>query len=263
VDDSRRPAQSAGAEQMDSVDCVSERLAEELSVTPRTSRSDVGRGLQAARRKLSRLALAAGVLGILALLLFFLTPVIYFIAAIIGDAVDEEIVAIGFLGAHTLALAVGGGLAVAFGIAALVQLRRRSRNLVGYGWAITGLCTGPVPMLVGGLVVLVAGLQMVPSLIGMTQEAVQVADVTVAKKSHTYESDKLSRTESDSQGQPSFPNLGPKQVAPYGYDAVSPVAPAAVSPYGYDAVPTALAAPSAAAPQDFIPPTTAIEPPPR
>src|SRR5205823_719572 len=46
---------------------------------------------------------------------------------------------------------------------ALVQLRRRSRNLAGYGWAVTGLCTGPMPMLVGGLMILVVGLQFLGS----------------------------------------------------------------------------------------------------
>lgn len=120
------------------------------------------RSTRIARRKLSRLALAAGVLGIIAAALFFLTPIIYFIVAMVGEMTDEMI-AIGLLGAHTVTIAVGGLAAVALGIAALVQLRRRSRNLAGYGWAVTGLCTGPMPALVGGLVILVVGLQLLGS----------------------------------------------------------------------------------------------------
>ena len=72
-----------------------------------------------------------------------------------------EIVAYSLLGIHVLAVAVGGLVALVMGIAGLVSLARRKGHLVGHGWAITGLCTAPLPTLVGGLMVLVTGLSLV------------------------------------------------------------------------------------------------------
>lgn len=123
-------------------------LADEVAGQPgRRDASDVGpRG----RRNRSRLALTSGLLGITALALLFLAPVTYLVACLTG----EEMVAYALLGANALALALGGTAAVALGIAALVRLSRRHNRQAGHGWAITGLCTGPVPMLIGGLAVL-------------------------------------------------------------------------------------------------------------
>lgn len=125
-------------------------------------RASAGRTHRATDRKLSRLALAAGVLGIVALVLLFMTPIVYYVVAIASEMTDE-MVGISLLSAHTLVVAVGGVAAVSLGIAALVRINRRSRNLAGYGWAITGLCTGPMPMLAGGIVVLIVGVQLLGS----------------------------------------------------------------------------------------------------
>jgi hypothetical protein len=66
----------------------------------------------------------------------------------------------GLLGIHVLTIAIGGLVALIMGIAGLVSLSRRKGRLVGHGWAITGLCTAPLPTLVGGLMVLVTGLSL-------------------------------------------------------------------------------------------------------
>jgi hypothetical protein len=113
----------------------------------------------AAPQKRSRLAISSGVLGIVALALLFGMPVSYFVVAMVGDFLGE-IFAIGFLGTHLLTVAVGGLAAVALGTAALIRLGRRKEGLVGHGWAIAGLCTGPIALFVGGSVLAVGGVQM-------------------------------------------------------------------------------------------------------
>ncbi len=109
-------------------------------------------------KRRSRLALSAGVLGIAALVMLFGTPVTYLFVATVGELFGE-VVSISLIGAHLLAIAVGGTTAVGLAIAALVSLRRRKGDLEGRGWAIAGLCAGPVPMLVGGLALVIGGWQ--------------------------------------------------------------------------------------------------------
>ena len=105
------------------------------------------------RRPKSRLAVSSGILGIVALALLVALPVVYFVAVML----DQELLAISLLGDYVVAVTIGGLLAVVLGVTALVILNRREGRLLGHGWAITGLCTGPLPMFVGGLVALVLG----------------------------------------------------------------------------------------------------------
>ena len=110
-------------------------------------------------KRRSRLALSSGILGIVALVLLFAMPITYFVVALVGESFGE-LVSIGLLGMHVLTVAIGGLVALFLGIAGLVSLSRRKGRLVGHGWAITGLCTAPLPTLVGGLLVLVTGLSL-------------------------------------------------------------------------------------------------------
>ena len=110
------------------------------------ARSGAPRG---ARRR-SRIALSSGILGIVALVMLFLMPITYVIVSMIGESLGE-FVAYALLIMHVLTVAVGGLAALAMGIMGLVRLARRKGRVVGYGWAITGLCTSPLPTLVGGL----------------------------------------------------------------------------------------------------------------
>lgn len=112
------------------------------------------------RRPKSRLAVSSGILGIVALVLLIALPVVYFVAMMMGD----EFLTISLLGGHVAAVTLGGLLAVVLGVTALVILNRREGRLFGHGWAITGLCTGPLPALVGGLVALVLGVELLPTL---------------------------------------------------------------------------------------------------
>lgn len=106
------------------------------------------------RKPCSRLALTSGILGIIALTALAALPVTYIVVSTI---IDDTALSVYLLGGHLATVLLGGLLAVALGIAALVLLNRRGGRLVGHGWAITGLCTGPLPLFAGGLVALVVG----------------------------------------------------------------------------------------------------------
>jgi hypothetical protein len=113
-------------------------------------------------RRRSGMAIAAGILGIVALVLLFFTPVSYLIAGFLGDVIGE-VGAISLLGVHLGIVTLGGLAAVGLGTAALVQMKRRRGTLGGHGWAITGLCTGPWPLLGGAVVGIIMGVEMIGS----------------------------------------------------------------------------------------------------
>jgi hypothetical protein len=115
---------------------------------------------QPAGKERSKLAISAGVLGIVAISLLFLTPVTYAIVATIGEALNE-IVLYALLGGHVGAVALSGVAAVALGLVALIRFRKLGSGFTGQAWAITGLCTGALPMFIAGMIALVAGLQLV------------------------------------------------------------------------------------------------------
>ncbi|HEX7379173.1 MAG TPA: hypothetical protein VF278_18775 [Pirellulales bacterium] len=111
----------------------------------------------ARRKPRSRLALTSGILGIIALTALAALPVTY---VVVSTIIDDTTLQVSLLGGHLATVLLGGLLAVALGIAALVLLSRRGGRLVGHGWAITGLCTGPLPLFAGGLMALVVGSQL-------------------------------------------------------------------------------------------------------
>lgn len=115
------------------------------------------RPFSARRRPRSRLALTSGILGIIALTALAALPVTY---VVVSTIIDDTALQVSLLGGHLATVLLGGLLAVALGIAALVLLNRRGARLVGHGWAITGLCTGPLPLFAGGLAALVVGLEL-------------------------------------------------------------------------------------------------------
>lgn len=135
--------------------------------------STIGRMTSPSRIKQSALALSSGISGIVAILLLFVSPIAYFAIASLGS---DETVAIVLLAALVAAVAIGGTAAVVLGIVALVRLNRRAGRLVGHGWAITGLCTGPLPMLAGGLIGLIAGLNF-PGIRSVSEVEVQTASM--------------------------------------------------------------------------------------
>jgi hypothetical protein len=112
----------------------------------------------APKRKRSRLAITAGALGILAFALLLASPVTYLIVGMMGEVLGE-VVAYSLLGAQAIAVSLGGAASVGLGIIALVSLNRHKDQLAGHGWAIAGLCTGSLPMLLGGAAIVVVGLQ--------------------------------------------------------------------------------------------------------
>lgn len=113
-------------------------------------------------RKRSRLALSAGVMGIASLILLLTSPVLYTMFALFAQSM--EFVAITLIIGLVLSIAGLGLSAVVFGIVSLVKVARSQGKMTGRGWAITGICTGPMPMLAGAagtlMFVLPIGLEM-------------------------------------------------------------------------------------------------------
>lgn len=114
---------------------------------------EVGRMLSTSARKRSRLAFTSGVLGIVVLALMFAMPLTYCVVAMAVDTIGE-VPAIAIMSLNVLAVGCGGAIAIAMAIVSLVRLNHRQGRHVGQGWAITGLCTATVPMLVGLLAAL-------------------------------------------------------------------------------------------------------------
>lgn len=104
----------------------------------------------------SSLALSSGIVGIIALVLLLAMPITYVIASSFSQ--PEEVAEV-LVVTHVAAVALGGTMAVVLGVSGLLSLSRRAGSLVGHGWAITGLCTGPLPMLVGGVLSVIVGLE--------------------------------------------------------------------------------------------------------
>ncbi|MGV3605747.1 MAG: hypothetical protein ACO1RA_05005 [Planctomycetaceae bacterium] len=105
----------------------------------------------------SRMAFTSGILGIVVLVLMFFSPIIYTLAAFASELSESmgEVGAVILLVGLVLLLAFGGFAAVVMGIVSLVKISRSQKKLVGTGWAITGLCTGPMPMFAGAFGMLI------------------------------------------------------------------------------------------------------------
>jgi hypothetical protein len=110
----------------------------------------------------SRLAFTAGVLGIITVAALIISPILFIGLSMVAEIVGET-AAIALMGMFTLLLCLGGGFAVCGGGASLFRLAGRGQTNTGMGWAITGLCTGAVPMLIGVVSLLALGGQMVES----------------------------------------------------------------------------------------------------
>ena len=128
-----------------------------------TAEASTSRGPRQAQRR-STLALTSGVIGIVALVLLFLMPVTYLVVATTSEVIGE-VTSYLLLSANVIVVALGGAAAVVMGITALVRLSRR-QGRVGHGWAITALCTGPLPALVGGLATITVAVPMMAEVAG-------------------------------------------------------------------------------------------------
>jgi hypothetical protein len=116
--------------------------------------------LPSARMPRSRLAISAGLVGIAALILLFATPLTYVFVSFVGELIGE-VGSIALLGIHIGMVTLGGLAAVALAIVALFGMSRRRGVLAGHGWAIAGLCTGPLPILGGAAAGLILGMEFV------------------------------------------------------------------------------------------------------
>jgi hypothetical protein len=146
---------------------------------PRLIITDAGhspfRQIPPAGKQRSRLAVTSGVLGIVAIGLLVMAPVTFGLLSMIEGAVDETIL-MAVMGSHVVALSLAGLAAVAAGGIALLRFRKLERTHTGHGWAIAGMCTGAMPMFLGCLGALIAGLELGSEFMTETVPAEAVAD---------------------------------------------------------------------------------------
>lgn len=142
---------------------LTENPAADLGLTDPVSLASV-RGVRGgfSRPKRSVAAFAAAVLGIAAVVLLLVgMPLAYVAMAELSSALDIDGPLPAVLFCLTpLAACVAGTAAVVLGMVALVKIARRDGSLVGQGWAVTGLCTGPLPVLCGAMLLLLVGGQL-------------------------------------------------------------------------------------------------------
>ena len=135
---------------------IARELPAELSVAavaPSSSRPRAHR---------SRLAFSSGVLGIIAAACLVGSPVLFLALSIFGELLGEAFAML-LLGLIALLVTCGGGLAVFCGGVSLFRLARRDQTATGTGWAITGLCTGALPLLIGFVGILSLGAELLPT----------------------------------------------------------------------------------------------------
>lgn len=139
-----------------------------------------------ARRSI--LAVAAAILGIVACVLLMGMPIAYFAMNIVGELLDETGMLL-TLSTYMLAMLLGGGGAIFLGTAALWKLRHQSPAVRGRGWAIAGLCAGPLPFAVASLLVLCWGLPMLGEMgfFGQPVFAITAAPESVAASNTSAE----------------------------------------------------------------------------
>lgn len=104
-------------------------------------------------KKRSRIALTAGILGLVALLMLLLCPVVYGLLVPLASMVSEEFAMLLLIAALGILVFTALGSTI-LGFVGLVRLLINSEKSQGYGWAITGLCSGPLPLLAGSYVLL-------------------------------------------------------------------------------------------------------------
>jgi hypothetical protein len=118
-------------------------------------------GTRTVRRR-SRLAFSSGVLGIVAAGCLLASPIVLITLSAFGEMLGETFSVLLF-GLVAMFITLGGCLAVGLGAVGLLRLARRGQSATGTGWAITGLCTGSLPMLLGVCGVLSIAASMMPS----------------------------------------------------------------------------------------------------
>lgn len=104
------------------------------------------------KRRRSRLALTSGILGIVAVSLMLMLPITYVVIATMAEMMGE-VPAIALIMLNVFSVAGTGALAGFLSLAAIVSISRSKKKKRGMGWAITGLCTSPLPVLVGLLAI--------------------------------------------------------------------------------------------------------------
>ena len=247
------------AERLELVAKIESRIRELLSAgdaaveaalegTLPTTTAREGLATQTPKRR-SRLALTAGIVGLVSVAMMIALPLAYILGSMRFDqlALSEEVVLVLLAGFH-LATLLAGSTAIVLGIAGLIAIARRQGKLFGSGWAVTGLCTGPLPVMAAGLPLLLFGLQfLVASNAVVTVNA--APSVAVSAPYRTYPPSHGPVTSADYQYLPSAPTSLPAQYS---------AAPA--TPYPDSAVPPLPIAPAPTTEPATVPPYASLAP---
>lgn len=199
------------------------------------------------RRPRSRVAVSSGVLGIVAMALLATLPFIYLLTSMLN--MDGSFAGF-FLCGQLAAVALCGLLAIVLGIAGLVVLSRHGERLVGHGWAITGLCTGPLPLFAGGLVALAIGYE----LWGSVTVTPAYSTVSVSPPSPPVAASPYDRAVPECYPVPAAPVMSSPTVLPQ--TTISPN----FEP-NYSASPTPVSTAERSSVPPSVPPTPDIQPP--
>lgn len=137
-------------------------LGGELPVAAPLAATAVNNASRSPRGRRSRLAFSSGVLGIVVASCLVGSPLLLVVLSLFGELLGETF-SILLFGLLTALITIGGGLAVVCGGVSLLRLARRGQTATGTGWAITGLCTGAFPLLIGIVGVLSLGATLLPA----------------------------------------------------------------------------------------------------
>lgn len=103
-----------------------------------------------------RPAFLSGVIGLSSCSLMIAAPVTYIVATMLLE-VWGEAATIAVLVGHLALFTLGGAVASVLGVVGAVSLSMAGSRRTGRGWAAVGLCTGPMPLLIGALLLAAVG----------------------------------------------------------------------------------------------------------
>lgn len=201
-------------------------ILEPLPEVNATSSAVTSREQSRPPRRRSRLALSAGVMGIVAVSLMFLLPITYVVIASIGEAIGE-VPAIAMIVLNVGAVAGLGMLGAALSLASIVRLSRSKKQTRGLGWAITGLCTSPVPAILGLLAMVFFVLPITLEYANQSSHTAQAGDFAVptTPTSHSAPSSHTAPAECGPNGCTIPPALSTTPYATESLPALSPPIP--------------------------------------
>lgn len=148
---------------------------------PATIPQRPARVVRPVRPRRSKLALLSTLLGVTAGGLLFATPLVYLAVMAFGVFLGEIGAIIG-MGSYVGLILLCSSGAIVTGLVALWRLSQLQPAVVGRGWAISGLCAGPIPFAAASLMAMLFGFQMIEG-VGISSVASYPSDGPAAADS--------------------------------------------------------------------------------